>query len=156
MFEQLMAIKRTMRSEDDGGSVDEKVSEGAEPSGSFQEKKASCPLSMNRSSDLCNEFENNGMHIVEMFRGTYPLRRFESSPGHVVTGAAADPGAKKTLVSSLRERVTFVGANTVPFASVHERCSARRRQKNVLTNQLRRHSMLRAVGGWVTQVSFAR
>ena len=30
-----------------------------------------------------------------MFRGTYPRRRFESFPGNEVTGAAADPGAKK-------------------------------------------------------------
>ena len=35
------------------------------------------------------------MHILEMFRGTYPLRRLESPPRHEVTGAAADPGAKK-------------------------------------------------------------
>jgi len=155
MFEQLiMAIKRTMRGGDGGGSVDEKVSGGAAPSGSFQEKKAPYPLSINRSSDPCNEFENNGMHTVEMFRGTYPRRRFESFPGNEVTGAAADPGAKKlwfplsangslSLVQTrhLLLQFTNVAAHDVAPDFAPE-------------NQLHRQSMLRAVREGVTQESF--
>jgi hypothetical protein len=155
MFEQLTAIRETVRGEGDGGSDNEEVSGGAAPSGSFQVKKVPCPLSINRSSDPCNEFENNGMHIVEMFRArTYPLRRFARSPGHEVSGAAADPGAQKlwfplpangslSMVQTRHLLLQFTNVAAHDIAQIF-----------VLANQLRRHSMLRAVGGRVTQENF--
>ena len=95
------------------------------------------------------------MHIVEIFRGTYPLRCFESSRGHEVTGAAADPGTKKlwfplsangslSLVQTRHLLLQFTNVAALDVAQIF-----------VLTNKLRRHSMLRAVGGRVTQESFA-
>ena len=82
------------------------------------------------------------MHIVEMFRGTYPLRRFESSPGHEVTGAAADPGTKKlwfplsangslSLVQTRHLLLQFTNVAAHDVAQVF-----------VPANQLRRHSVL--------------
>ena len=94
MFEQLTAIQRTIRGEDDSDSDDEKDSGGAAPSGSFQEKKTPYPLSVHRSRDPCNEFDQNGMHIVEMFRVTCPLRRFDHAAGCEAAAAAAESDAK--------------------------------------------------------------
>jgi hypothetical protein len=89
-----------------------------------------------------------------MFRGTYPRRRFESFPGNEVTGAAADPGAKKlwfplsangslSLVQTrhLLLQFTNVAAHDVAPDFPPE-------------NQLHRQSMLRAVREGVTQESF--
>ena len=155
MFEQLTAIRETVRGEGDGGSDNEEVSGGAAPSGSFQVKKAPCPLSINRSSDPCNEFENNGMHIVEIFRGTYPLRRFNLPEG------TRSPGLQRILAP---KNFGFLSPRTGYFRwCKHGKfCfSSRTLQRTTsprvfsLASQLRRHSMLRAVGGRVTQESFA-
>jgi len=59
-----------MRGKDDGGSVDEKVSGGAAPSGSFQEKKASYAngsLSLVQTRHLLLQFTNVAAHDVAQF-----------------------------------------------------------------------------------------
>jgi hypothetical protein len=154
MFEQLNVIKRTMRGEDDSDSDDEKDSGGAASSESYQEKKTPYPLSVHRSRDPCNEFDQNGMQIVEMFRCTFPLRRFEHAAGCEVAADAAESDAKKKWfplsangsLSIVQTRHLLLQYTNVP---AHDDA-----MMFVLANQQRRHSMLRGVAGRVNETSF--
>jgi hypothetical protein len=97
MTEHLQAMKRSLLGEDNdeepGGEREAKGGAGgddarggdggaasslpaARPS---SDKRPACPLNVNRERDPCSEFENNGLHLMRMFRRTYPLRRYESA-----------------------------------------------------------------------------
>ena len=150
----VQAVQRAMRGTEGGNDVADSTAEDEDDNISSQEN-AVTPGTVARSRNPLNEWRNNGLHLMKLFRDTFPLMRYERCESDVLDEDAngeatyrswpltANGTLSNTQTRHLLLQFTTVAATNAALIFV-------------LANQKQRHAVVRSVSARVHNTAFDR